>query len=173
MLSNCFIVSLIRLVIFRKTHLKMTDFFIEAVPPNIASLIVLTFRVVSHTTGLREPGQPYSASHWSIYLIHRNTSTRLSMGLDRRPEIEYPRGRLVITFCNYTDAGRTAVQVWDFPAEANKTVRNVLDALLYYRRDNYSMGENGRGCRYWLYVCWLLTTRIKLYANINKTYSDE
>jgi hypothetical protein len=94
---------------------------------------------------------PGAASHWTIYLIHDgNRSTRLSMGIDQRPEIEYPRGRVTVSTYEFAEISNSAVRFWEFPAAPNITVKDVLDVIINLRRNLYDMGDNGRGCRYWV-----------------------
>ena len=128
----------------------MVDFFIDTgIPRRVAESVVKVFRLTSHTTG---PilGGPQSNSHWTIYLVHEDKSTRLSMGLDKRSDVEYPRGRLVISELDYETPSYSAVQFWDFPAVASITVLDVLRVIRAHRRQEYDMGDNGRGCRFWM-----------------------
>lgn len=121
-----------------------------------------TFRLTTHTTGVINAGEPHSHSHWTIYLVHNNTSTRLSMRIDQRHEIEYPQGKLVISDVNYTTPSNSAVRFWDFPAVPNITVQDVLRVILSHRRQEYNMGENGRGCRFWMWVHSKMDTEISV-----------
>ena len=129
---------------------------INNVPQSITNLVVTSIRVVAHTMGPVALGAQLSQNHWSIYLVHSNGSVRINMEL-KDPAATSSRGLLTVTSYGYVSVSTSAVRSWDFATTNNLAVYYVLEAIRNKGRSNYDMAEGGVGCRYWMYVCHLMT----------------
>lgn len=108
---------------------------------------ITMFREVAHTTGPLGPN--ISENHWSLYLIlePQQGSVRINMTAEKG----YIDGILEVTVQAYTESN-SRVAHWDYPANKEVRVKDIIDKIYKHGRHLYTMSGGGSGCRWWQLV---------------------